>query len=107
MTPRDVLAMVAARREEQREDRRYSDMLQARQTANSADLLFKCLYGIDIYPIDAHQFMAVEWDQPQPITTTTTEPADDDDEIDQELLMQQSMIMRGMMRRKGGSDGSN
>ena len=108
MTPRDVLAMVAAKREEQREDRRYSDMLQARQTANTADLLFKCLYGIDIYPIDAHQFMAIEWDQPQPITTTTEPVDEDDDEIDQELLMQQSQIMRGMIRRgKGGNDGSN
>jgi len=102
MTPREVLAMVAAKREEQREGRRYLDMLQSRQTANTADMLFRCLHGVDIYPIDPAKLMAFDWD-PQPITATTTEP-EDDDEIDQELLMQQSQIMRGMLQRDKGVD---
>jgi hypothetical protein len=102
MTPRDVLAMIAAKREAQREDRRYSDMLQARQTANIGNLL----YGTEKepFPVKPDQCTAFNWDRvpDQPVAES-----EDDDEIDQELLMQQSMIMRGMIRRKGGNDGSN
>lgn len=91
--------MVAAKREEQREDRRYSDMLQARQTANIGNLL----YGTEKepFPVKPEQCTAFNWDQvpDQPVA----EP-EDDDEIDQELLMQQSQIMRGMLQRDKGVD---